>query len=253
MEIWKDFPDFEVYYEISSLGNARSKERRYKNNSGRIITKHSKQLKPIIGKNGYIRYGLKKPNDDKVYKVLAHRAVAMAFIPNPNKLEEVGHKDDNRGHNNYTNLYWTNHSDNINKAVKSNRISFDAIRKANSKNIALIKDGSEYRFESLTSAAEFLDRSIGAVSMAKKNRGKCNGYFVIDLDMANTFTNTIESDTHRNSAVSSIEVAICNEKEIIYCNSISSAARKLNRNISSVINALYSGQKCNGYNVYKVY
>ena len=37
----------------------------------------------------------------------------------------VGHKDDVRTNNVYTNLYWTTQSENIQKAVKSGRLKFD--------------------------------------------------------------------------------------------------------------------------------
>lgn len=39
IERWADMPGFEQYYEISDQGRARSKERRYINQQGRIITK----------------------------------------------------------------------------------------------------------------------------------------------------------------------------------------------------------------------
>ena len=81
MEIWRDVVGFEPYYEVSNQGRVRSKERRYLNDSGRLIIKHSKYLKPFG--DTYLRVGLKYPGDDKVYKMLVHRLVAEAFIPNP--------------------------------------------------------------------------------------------------------------------------------------------------------------------------
>lgn len=251
MEMWKDMPGFEDWYEISSDGNARSKERRYINKSGRLIIKHSKPLKPIIGANGYIRFGLKKPNDDKVYKVLAHRKVAEAFIPNPNGLDEVGHWDDNRGNNIHTNLYWTTHADNINKAVSSGRIIFDSISKANKKKIyAILNDNIVMQFDSLTEAAKHFGVSIGAVSMAKNHGHKCCGYRIVAVDVNNTPNNSIEADKTKSSVVTAKEVILSNGVNEIYCNSLNSAARKLGRTISSVINAAYTGTQCNGYNVY---
>jgi len=42
-----------------------------------------------------------------------HRLVAALFVPNPYNLPEVGHKDNIKDHNHYTNLCWTTHQDNM--------------------------------------------------------------------------------------------------------------------------------------------
>ena len=50
---------------------------------------------------GYRRVRLR----GKTFKV--HRLVAEAFVPNPDNLPYVLHKDGNRENNNYTNLEWS--------------------------------------------------------------------------------------------------------------------------------------------------
>ncbi|WP_209121521.1 NUMOD4 domain-containing protein [Alkalihalobacillus sp. BA299] len=91
MEIWKDVKDFEGLYQISNLG-------RLKNGKGKLI-------QPADNGKGYLRFNLSKGNRN--YKtVYLHRALAEAFIPNPNNLPEVNHKDENKRNNNINNLEW---------------------------------------------------------------------------------------------------------------------------------------------------
>lgn len=50
-----------------------------------------------------------------------HRMVAMAFIPNPDSLPEVNHKDFDRTNNNVDNLEWCTHEDNIRYTINAGR------------------------------------------------------------------------------------------------------------------------------------
>lgn len=63
-------------------------------------------------KKAYLQVNLtNNEGKQRFYKV--HRLVAFLFVPNGKNLPEVGHKDHNKQHNHYTNLYWTTHKDNI--------------------------------------------------------------------------------------------------------------------------------------------
>ena len=84
--------------------------------------------------------------------------------------------------------------------------------------------------------------------MALKHGHLCCGYKV--LAMRNITEVDISSDTEDNSAVTSKPVVITNGEMYIYCNSLNSAARKLGRNISSVIQDLQNHRKCNGFYIY---
>ena len=66
MEIWKDVKEYQNY-EVSNQGQVRN-----------IKTKRI--LKPNKKKNGYLEYRLYKSG--KIYYLLAHRLVAIAFIEN---------------------------------------------------------------------------------------------------------------------------------------------------------------------------
>ncbi len=52
--------------------------------------------------------------NNKRQHCLVHRLVALTFIPNPNNLPEVNHKDKNTLNNNVDNLEWCTRKDNLN-------------------------------------------------------------------------------------------------------------------------------------------
>lgn len=78
---------------------------------GRVFNKHNKQLSPVNNGKGYLILNI---NIDGKRKCKAlHRMLAEAFIPNPNNLPEVNHKDANRMNNSLDNLEWVTHGQNI--------------------------------------------------------------------------------------------------------------------------------------------
>lgn len=64
--------------------------------------------------HGYKNIGLKVKNEKKWKKAYIHRLVAEAFIPNPTNKPCVNHIDEIRSNNNFKNLEWVTHSENIN-------------------------------------------------------------------------------------------------------------------------------------------
>lgn len=103
-EKWKDIEGYEGRYAISSKGRLYSY--RYK----RIIV-------PGETKNGYLVQGLCKDGRTKLY--LIHRLVAQAFIPNPDNLSEVNHKDLDKKNNSVENLEWCSHIENSSHAIRN--------------------------------------------------------------------------------------------------------------------------------------
>ena len=70
-----------------------------------------KVMKTWFQKSGYENIKLCKNN--KTYHFLIHRLVAEAFIPNPDNLPEVNHKNKNRADNRVENLEWCSRIDNL--------------------------------------------------------------------------------------------------------------------------------------------
>lgn len=78
------------------------------NNKG---VSREKLIKPSISSKGYLQVNLYKNKTSKFYSV--HRFVANEFLPNPNNLPCVNHKDECRTNNVVTNLEWCTHKYNL--------------------------------------------------------------------------------------------------------------------------------------------
>lgn len=98
MEEWKVIRDYPMY-EVSSEGRIRSY---YNGSHGRRIIPKILSLK--TNRIGYTFIHLKNESGRKPLRV--HRLVAEAFIPNPDNLPEVNHKDENKSNNSVCNLEW---------------------------------------------------------------------------------------------------------------------------------------------------
>ena len=110
-EIWKPISGYEGKYEISNLGRIKSYAQ--KNRAGRITEGYE-------DKKGYRNiYLYKKPQCGKWHKI--HRLVAMTFIPNPDNLPQVNHKDENKSNNCVDNLEWCDNNYNNHYGTRAQR------------------------------------------------------------------------------------------------------------------------------------
>lgn len=107
-EIWKDVVGYEGLYQVSNLGRIKS------------LFRYKRILKPIVGSQGYLYVSLYNKNK-KMKSKRMHQLIAQAFIPNPNKLPFVNHKDENVTNNNVNNLEWCNAKYNCNYGTRIQR------------------------------------------------------------------------------------------------------------------------------------
>ena len=119
-EVWKDIEGYEGYYQISNMGRVKSLERTVWNKGrGCYITVSEKIRKGRDNGYGYLYVGLSK--DGKVKQCRINRLVSQAFIPNPNNLPEVNHKDENPKNNRVENLEWCDRSYNVNYGTRNKK------------------------------------------------------------------------------------------------------------------------------------
>lgn len=109
-EIWKEIPGYEGYYMASNIGRLKSLERMVDVVPGQTRVQYSRILKTRIHKNGYSNITLQSK---KTLKTLAHRLIALAFIPNPDNKRCVNHINGVKTDNRAENLEWATHSENV--------------------------------------------------------------------------------------------------------------------------------------------
>lgn len=102
----KEITNYEGLYSITQDGQVWS---HYTN----------KYLKPTIQNSGYYTVMLCKDKQKKRH--LVHRLVAETYLPNPDSLEQVNHKDECKTNNNVSNLEWVDRKTNMNYGTCAKR------------------------------------------------------------------------------------------------------------------------------------
>ena len=109
-EIYKDIQGYEGKYQVSNLGNVKSLH--YNN------TNKEKVLKTVLHKDGYLFVSLGYGKTRAI-----HRLVAETFLPNPDNMPVVNHKDENKQNNSVDNLEWCSYEYNSNYGTNAERIA----------------------------------------------------------------------------------------------------------------------------------
>ena len=128
-EIWRPVNGFEGYYEVSNLGRVRSIDRVVVDKNGRKQFKKGTILKYRADRQGYnvIALSVNRHYTNKC----VHTLVAETFIPNPDNLPQVNHKDEVKSNNCVDNLEWCTAKYNANYGNRNKKVAETNIKNGN--------------------------------------------------------------------------------------------------------------------------
>lgn len=139
----KDLIGYEGKYKISSEGFIIS------------LFTHKRLFEKIVS-GGYVQVRLCNGFGEHKYKSV-HRLIALHFLPNPDNLIDVNHKDGIKTNNQLENLEWCSHSENM---LHCYNVIKTRIGIGKKKIQCLNTDTKEVTFfESISEAAQILDIS----------------------------------------------------------------------------------------------
>lgn len=106
--VWKQIEGFEGLYEVNNFGKVR-------NNKGEIKKQGIKRT------NGTCYKTVKLWKNGQYHTKYIHRLIAEAFIPNPDNLPFINHKDEDGTNNSIDNLEWCTREYNVNYGTAKER------------------------------------------------------------------------------------------------------------------------------------
>ena len=159
-EIWKRIPNYKRHYEASSLGNIRE----------RLADGTYESVKKKLTTDGYYAVTLK--DDVEPTWTSVHRCVAKAFLPNPENLSDVDHKDSDILNNSVDNLEWVSHQENCRRAAKRRKEENRLV--GGKQPVRCIETGEVYKSTAEASRMCNIryESILGSVYMSKPVKGK---------------------------------------------------------------------------------
>lgn len=212
-EDWKQIDDTRYY--VSNKGRVKNVDK------GTLLV-------PFLCKGYYyIHLG-------RVRKERVHRLVAIAFIPNPNNLPEVNHKDENKLNNSVDNLEWCDGKYNMEYSFGKKISQYDA------KTFKLINT-----FNSAAEASRTLNLDKTAILKCTKHnkRTATVGGFIFRL-----VNDKVVDDINVKQGIPIVGISVADSNIVKRYNTVAEAAKDLNCLPTAISNCLRGRSKtCKGY------
>lgn len=168
--MYKEIPGFNGRYLVNEDGQIKSirNDRLGRHYADHIMTPH-------LDKNGYLIVHFRKGEaGEKSLSFRVARAVALAFIPNPDNKPEVNHKDGDKTNNKVTNLEWVtakeNHHHARNTGLREYRYNHTVIEQIDKQTGEVMR-----RYDSLAEAGRILNICPTGISMVLAGLRKSAG------------------------------------------------------------------------------
>ena len=161
--------DWMKFYDVSPSGEVKSLDREYVNSRGQRRT-----VKLHVLKTSQDRYGYEKVTlscyDHKLNTTVG-RLVAEKYIPNPQNLPQVNHKNENRLDNRVKNLEWCTAKYNSRYGTRTERSAISRSKPL----ITIDYEHDEEYFSSAGKAAEMLSLKQGNISACLRGEQNQSG------------------------------------------------------------------------------
>lgn len=167
-EEWRPVVGYEGLYEVSNLGRVKSLD--YNKTGKERVLKGGRA-------KGYILYIFNRGGKRKY--ITGHRLVAEAFLPNPENLPQINHKDEDKTNNAVWNLEWcdarynTVYGTGLKRMVEA-RIN-NGGKTAPKPVVAEDKEGNKYYFKSATEAGKKGFSKQSLITECVKGKTKTSG------------------------------------------------------------------------------
>lgn len=201
-------------YEISESGLVRNK------NTGNVI-------KPRVNPSGYLDIHIDG------MRIVVHRLVAQTYIPNPDNLPCINHKDENKLNNCIDNLEWCTVAYNNSYGVRQERCDY-----RRGKAIIALKDGQYHkRYDSIVQAARDLGTNPASISGVLRGLHRTHrGYeFIYETGMTNKEAAEETRKPKHTTSDNKKPIVLMENGEIIQrFESIAAACRETGRDITTI-------------------
>lgn len=173
VEVWKDIPGFEGYYQASNFGNLKTLARLVVQSPTRTALRSEKILKQKVSHDGRMLVSLCVDKVKSYFNV--HRLIALCFIGNPpSDLHEINHIDGNPKNNFVENLEWVTKSYNIKHSwdigLRNQDGENNPISKLDEKSVREIRDMIKYTDMKILHIAKIYNVSDSLIHQIKSNK-----------------------------------------------------------------------------------